>query len=322
MTAVDGASSRAKSPSGGPARSWHQRPRAGGARPARRLRRAGAPRRSPRDARHRHGHQGRHPPDDAGAGGPEARYRLLGGAVGPRRHCPLVPRHAADRRCLRRRHDPAHAVRRLAPVAARGLPGRAPRCPWPAPWPPPSSRGAWPAGVDGLADGWPAFWLAGLASPLAVYALDLWEHTLGVAFMGGGVLLLVDVVPGVTGRVAAPCCGPAPPAAALGWPTRCAPKRSCTRFPPSVSCWSRWSSAAGDGRRRSGRGSPAWPASPWCSPPTPPSSSSPSAARSARAARAERRPAPVPTCPTACARAWSRWPHRSRASPSRTSSSA
>src|SRR5690606_13033976 len=50
-------------------------------------------------------------------------------------------------------------------------------------------------------DGWPAFWLAGLASPLAIYALDLWEHTLGVALMGAGILLLVDVCgPGPTGR--------------------------------------------------------------------------------------------------------------------------
>jgi hypothetical protein len=48
--------------------------------------------------------------------------------------------------------------------------------------------------VGGVADGWPAFWLAGLASPLAVYAIDLWEHSLGVAAMGGTVLLLYDFV--------------------------------------------------------------------------------------------------------------------------------
>jgi hypothetical protein len=47
--------------------------------------------------------------------------------------------------------------------------------------------------VGGTADGWPAFWLAGLASPLAIYALDLWEHTLGVAAMGTGVLVLYDL---------------------------------------------------------------------------------------------------------------------------------
>lgn len=40
--------------------------------------------------------------------------------------------------------------------------------------------------------GWWAYWVAGLASPLAVYALDLWEHTLGVAAMGWAVVAVVD----------------------------------------------------------------------------------------------------------------------------------
>lgn len=40
--------------------------------------------------------------------------------------------------------------------------------------------------------GWGAFWLVGLASPLTIYALDLWEHSLGVALMAWGVVLLVD----------------------------------------------------------------------------------------------------------------------------------
>lgn len=42
--------------------------------------------------------------------------------------------------------------------------------------------------------GWPAFWLTGLASPVVVYALDLWEHTLGLACMGAGVLLLLTEI--------------------------------------------------------------------------------------------------------------------------------
>ena len=39
---------------------------------------------------------------------------------------------------------------------------------------------------------WWGFWLLGLASPLAVYALDFWEHTLGVALLAWAVVLLVD----------------------------------------------------------------------------------------------------------------------------------
>jgi hypothetical protein len=48
-------------------------------------------------------------------------------------------------------------------------------------------------------DGWWAFWLVGLASPITIYSLDFWEHTLGVACMAGGVLAflnLLDAVPG------------------------------------------------------------------------------------------------------------------------------
>jgi hypothetical protein len=42
--------------------------------------------------------------------------------------------------------------------------------------------------------GWAAFWLVGLASPLLIYALDFWEHTLGVALMAWGVIALYDAV--------------------------------------------------------------------------------------------------------------------------------
>ena len=37
------------------------------------------------------------------------------------------------------------------------------------------------------------FWLFALASPLLVYALDLWEHSLGVALMSWAFVLLLDV---------------------------------------------------------------------------------------------------------------------------------
>lgn len=46
----------------------------------------------------------------------------------------------------------------------------------------------------GGGDGWWAFWTVGLASPLAVYALDFWEHAPGVAFVLWGVVLCYDVV--------------------------------------------------------------------------------------------------------------------------------
>ena len=39
---------------------------------------------------------------------------------------------------------------------------------------------------------WAAFWIVGLASPLTVYALDFWEHSLGVACIAWAVVLLVD----------------------------------------------------------------------------------------------------------------------------------
>ena len=38
-----------------------------------------------------------------------------------------------------------------------------------------------------------AFWYVGLLSPIAIYALDLWEHTIGVALMGGAIVALVDL---------------------------------------------------------------------------------------------------------------------------------
>src|SRR5436190_18491026 len=48
----------------------------------------------------------------------------------------------------------------------------------------------------GRGDGWLAFWAIGLSTPLLVYALDFWEHTLGAAAMLWAVVLLVDVVRG------------------------------------------------------------------------------------------------------------------------------
>ncbi|MGZ4681643.1 MAG: hypothetical protein ACXV8G_04210 [Acidimicrobiales bacterium] len=46
----------------------------------------------------------------------------------------------------------------------------------------------------GRTGGWAAFWVIGLASPLAIYALDFWEHTIGVALMAWGAVALYDAV--------------------------------------------------------------------------------------------------------------------------------
>jgi hypothetical protein len=46
----------------------------------------------------------------------------------------------------------------------------------------------------GSGDGWIAFWAVGLATPVAVYALDFWEHSLGVAAMAWAVVFVLDVI--------------------------------------------------------------------------------------------------------------------------------
>lgn len=43
-------------------------------------------------------------------------------------------------------------------------------------------------------DGTSAFWVVGLASPVAVYALDLWEHAPGLALMAWGVVAVAELV--------------------------------------------------------------------------------------------------------------------------------
>ena len=46
----------------------------------------------------------------------------------------------------------------------------------------------------GGGDGWSTFWIVGLATPVTIYALDFWEHTLGLGLMLWGVILLLDVL--------------------------------------------------------------------------------------------------------------------------------
>ncbi len=50
-----------------------------------------------------------------------------------------------------------------------------------------------------------AFWTVGLATPVVVYSLDFWEHTLGLALMAWGSVLLFDLARGKGGVWAA--CG-------------------------------------------------------------------------------------------------------------------
>lgn len=58
--------------------------------------------------------------------------------------------------------------------------------------------------------GWPAFWLVGLTTPVAIYALDFWEHALGLGLMLWGVVFVWDLA--CTGTDGAP-----PPSIAGGW---------------------------------------------------------------------------------------------------------
>jgi hypothetical protein len=51
----------------------------------------------------------------------------------------------------------------------------------------------------GGGDGWAAFWLTGLATPIAIYAGDFWEHAIGVGLMVWAVVLLFDRLEGRCG---------------------------------------------------------------------------------------------------------------------------
>lgn len=55
--------------------------------------------------------------------------------------------------------------------------------------------------------GWRAFWVVGLLSPLAIYALDFWEHSLGVGLMLWASVLLLDLCRGRAGWRAAGAAG-------------------------------------------------------------------------------------------------------------------
>jgi hypothetical protein len=48
-------------------------------------------------------------------------------------------------------------------------------------------------------EGWWAFWVVGLASPIAIYALDFWEHAPGVALVMWGIVFFYDLLDGRAG---------------------------------------------------------------------------------------------------------------------------
>lgn len=52
--------------------------------------------------------------------------------------------------------------------------------------------------LAGEREGWWAFWVTALASPLLVYSLDLWEHSIGAGLMLGAIALLLRVIQGST----------------------------------------------------------------------------------------------------------------------------
>lgn len=55
--------------------------------------------------------------------------------------------------------------------------------------------------------GWLAFWLVGLASPVTIYALDFWEHAVGLAMVAWAVVLLLDLLHSRRGLTAAAGAG-------------------------------------------------------------------------------------------------------------------
>ena len=108
---------------------------------------------------------------------------------GPDGHAAPALLHVPRRRQVGERHDPADALRRVPAVRRRRRPRRAAA--------PDARRGAvrargpraWRA-ASARRSGWTAFWVIGLASPVAIYALDFWEHTLGLGLMLWGVVLV------------------------------------------------------------------------------------------------------------------------------------
>ena len=107
------------------------------------------------------------------------------------RHAAPALLHVPGRRPLGERHHPPDALRRVPAVPGGRRPRPSCSCRCSARCSPRSRpRGRWPDG-SARRTGWPAFWVIGLASPLAIYALDFWEHALGLGLMLWGVVWFV-----------------------------------------------------------------------------------------------------------------------------------
>ena len=106
------------------------------------------------------------------------------------------------RRPVSERHVAADDLRGAAALRAGRLPPGAPAAHGRRRGRAPSRPGA--GAAPGPRDGWVAFWVVGLASPVTIYALDLWEHSLGLALMAWGVVALLDAwaAPDVVARSA------------------------------------------------------------------------------------------------------------------------
>ena len=78
----------------------------------------------------------------------------------------------------------------------------------------------------GAETGWAAFWIIGLLTPVAIYALDFWEHSLGLGLMLWGYICFQDVAEGRAAgsdRSSAGCSS--------------VPRRRCGPKPSSTSRW-------------------------------------------------------------------------------------
>ena len=169
------------------------------------------------------------------------------------------------------------------------------------------------------------FWIIGLGSPVFLYSLDLWEHTLGLACMAWGIVLLHDAWSGRSRAGATLWLARSVPARSSGWAQRCAPRRCSTARSPPPSRQSRSSSPTARCAARSSSGwvrSPgscrfSWPttgSSAWCS-------VARCAAPAPRAPRARPDPRSRPVSERRCARRSVSTTRRSRSRRSRVGAS-
>ncbi len=146
--------------------------------------------------RHRHRGQGRHPRRHGAARHRATGPRLLGRGARSRGDAPPDLRLRATSTATGCTSRPSRCWSSGARSGTSAATGWRCSCRWPGPSARRSRAARWPAGQPGEASGWWAFWVVGLASPMAIYALDFWEHAPGVACIVGAVALLAGIVDG------------------------------------------------------------------------------------------------------------------------------